>query len=44
MTHKGAIRSPRILGVEVEETREAVELHNELAASLPVGGLAHSTC
>jgi hypothetical protein len=30
--------------VHVAETREAVELYNELAETLPVGGLFHSTC
>jgi hypothetical protein len=33
-------------GIEVHilETRAAVELYNQLAASVPVGGLFHSTC
>ncbi|MGQ0466082.1 MAG: Mth938-like domain-containing protein [Sporichthyaceae bacterium] len=30
--------------VHVAETREAVRLYNELAATTPVGGLFHSTC
>jgi hypothetical protein len=30
--------------VHVAETREAVRIYNELAASEPVGGLFHSTC
>jgi hypothetical protein len=28
----------------ISETREAVRLYNELAATQPVGGLFHSTC
>jgi hypothetical protein len=34
----------RHVEVHVEETRKAVELYNELAASRPVGGLFRSTC
>jgi hypothetical protein len=30
--------------VHVLETREAVRIYNELAASAPVGALLHSTC
>jgi hypothetical protein len=30
--------------VHVAETREAVRIYNELADTLPVGGLFHSTC
>ena len=32
------------IDVRVLETREAVRVYNELAASTPVGALLHSTC
>lgn len=34
----------RGIEVYVKETREAVALYNQLAETLPVGGLFHSTC
>ncbi|MFK3984747.1 MTH938/NDUFAF3 family protein [Micromonospora sp. NPDC050397] len=34
----------RGMAVHVLETREAVRVHNELAASTRVGALPHSTC
>jgi hypothetical protein len=34
----------RGVAVHVAETRKAAELYNELAVSVPVGGLFHSTC
>jgi hypothetical protein len=34
----------RGITVHVAETTEAVELYNELADSVPVGGLFHTTC
>jgi hypothetical protein len=34
----------RSIAVRVAETREAVEIYNELAEDIPVGGLFHSTC
>lgn len=34
----------RGIGVHVLETRAAVRTYNELAASVPVGALLHSTC
>lgn len=34
----------RGIRVYVEDTPEAVDLYNELAATQPVGGLFHSTC
>ena len=34
----------RSVKVHVAETREAVKIYNELAESIPVGGLFHSTC
>jgi hypothetical protein len=34
----------RGISVHVLETREAVRLYNELAATVPVGALVHSTC
>jgi hypothetical protein len=30
--------------VHVAETREAVQIYNNLAGAVPVGGLFHSTC
>ena len=36
--------SERGVPVHVLETRQAVQLYNELAAQVPVGGLFHSTC
>ena len=30
--------------VHVAETREAVKIYNDLAGTVPVGGLFHSTC
>jgi hypothetical protein len=34
----------RSIVVHVAETREAVRIYNELAETVPVGGLFHSTC
>ena len=39
-----AMLKRREIVVHVEETREAVELYNQLAQREPVGGLFHSTC
>ena len=39
-----ALLEERGIEVRVEETRAAVALYNELAATEPVGGLFHSTC
>ena len=30
--------------VHVAETREAVQIYNDLAGAVPIGGLFHSTC
>lgn len=32
------------VAVHVAETREAVQIYNNLAGAVPVGGLFHSTC
>jgi hypothetical protein len=34
----------RSIEVHIAETREAVKIYNELAATVQVGGLFHSTC
>lgn len=34
----------RSVAVQVAETREAVQIYNQLAEDVPVGGLFHSTC
>jgi hypothetical protein len=34
----------RSIDVRIAETREAVKIYNELAATVQVGGLFHSTC
>ncbi len=39
-----AMLKRREIVVHVKETREAVELYNQLAQREPVGGLFHSTC
>jgi hypothetical protein len=39
-----ALLDERGVKAHVAETREAVRLYNELAATQPVGGLFHSTC
>ncbi|GIH11035.1 hypothetical protein Rhe02_91020 [Rhizocola hellebori] len=39
-----ALLKQREIAIHVAETREAVEIYNNLAASTAVGGLFHSTC
>lgn len=40
----GALLEERGVGMYVEDTREAVEVYNRMAATEAVGGLFHSTC